>query len=147
MEEKNPAEIICWCNTYNGFLTGILSIIGLLLSNTVILVLSEPCRIISREMLYTSLTRQTDKIVILYNKEPYHLLNYSSQEYSDIAKRFTDLFANVFDEEHRPLIVKVGNSFFEDGLIHRTVRGEPVRSKSEAIIANCLYYNELDYDK
>ena len=32
---------------------------------TVILVLAEPCRIISRELLYTALTRQVDKIIIL----------------------------------------------------------------------------------
>jgi len=30
-------------------------------------------------------------------------------------------------------------------MIHKTVRGELVRSKSEVIIANALYYNGLDY--
>ena len=113
---------------------------------TVILVLAEPCRIISREMLYTALTRQTKKIIILYNEEFYHLLKYASAEYSDIAKRFTDLFADTFeDKEYKPQIVKVGKAFYEDRLIHRTVRGELVRSKSEVIIADCLHYNNLDY--
>lgn len=115
---------------------------------TVILVLAEPCRIISRELLYTALTRQTKNIVILYNREPYHLLNYASDVNSDIARRFTDLFADVFSDEgdpHRPQVVQVGETFYEDRLIHRTIRGELVRSKSEVIIANCLHYNGLEY--
>ena len=116
--------------------------------DTVILVLAEPCKIISREMLYTSLTRQTGRIVILYNQEAYHLLKYVSVEYSDIARRFTDLFADVFHEgnkDMRPQLVKVGNQFYEERLIHKTARGELVRSKSEVIIADALYYHHLDY--
>lgn len=116
--------------------------------NTVILVLAEPCRIISREMLYTALTRQMNKIVVLYNQDAYHLLKYTSEVHSDIARRFTDLFADVFKDEgneYKPHIVKVGKNFYEDRLIHRTANGELVRSKSEVIIANCLYYNKLEY--
>ena len=116
--------------------------------DTVILVLAEPCRIISREMLYTALTRQIGKIIILYNQESYHILKYASEENSDIAKRFTDLFADVFHNEEadmRPQIVNVGNKFFEDRLVHKTARGELVRSKSEVIIANALFYHDLDY--
>ena len=116
--------------------------------DTVILVLAEPCRIISREMLYTALTRQVGKIIILYNEEPYHLLKYASEKESDIARRFTDLFANVFhdgDKDMRPQIVQVGDDFFEDRLVHRTANGELVRSKSEVIIANALYYHHINY--
>lgn len=115
---------------------------------TVILVLAEPCRIISREMLYTALTRQVGKIIILYNEEPNHLLKYATDENSDIARRFTDLFADVFHEgsmDMRPHIVKVKDQFYEDRLIHRTVNGELVRSKSEVIIANALHYHHLEY--
>ena len=116
--------------------------------NVVILVLAEPCRIISRELLYTALTRQVDKIIILYNQEPYHLMKYASELNSDIAKRFTDLFADVFPDDqdsHRPQITKVGETFFDDKLIHKTARGELVRSKSEVIIADALFHNNLDY--
>lgn len=116
---------------------------------TVILVLAEPCRIISKEMLYTALTRQFEKIVVLYNRDPHELLKYSSQEYSDLSRRFTDLFSNVFMEEgkdFRPEIVQVGDRFYEERLIHHTIGGEMVRSKSEVIIANCLHYNELEYE-
>ncbi len=116
--------------------------------DTVILVLAEPCRIISREMLYTALTRQINNIIILYNQEAYHLLKYASEEHSDIARRFTDLFADVFHEgsaDMRPQIVQASGGFYEDRLVHRTARGELVRSKSEVIIANALYYHHLEY--
>ncbi len=116
--------------------------------NTVILVLAEPCKIISRELLYTALSRQTGKIVILYNQEAYHLLKYASEMNSDIARRFTDLFADVFHSDGRdmrPQIVQVGDQFYEDRLVHKTARGELVRSKSEVIIANALFYHHLEY--
>lgn len=116
---------------------------------TVILVLAEPCRIISRELLYTALTRQVDKIIILYNEEAYHLMKYASEMSSEIAKRFTDLFADAFPDDqgvHRPQITKVENVFFDERLIHKTARGELVRSKSEVIIADALYYNGLAYE-
>lgn len=117
--------------------------------HTVILVLAEPCRIISRELLYTALTRQVDKIIILYNEEAYHLMKYASEMSSEIAKRFTDLFADAFPDDqgvHRPQITKVENVFFDERLIHKTARGELVRSKSEVIIADALYYNGLAYE-
>ena len=116
--------------------------------DTVILVLAEPCRIISRELLYTALTRQVGKIIILYNQEAYHLMKYASETNSDIAKRFTDLFADVFPDDHgahKPQITKVGDTFFDEKLIHKTARGELVRSKSEVIIADALFHNGLDY--
>lgn len=112
--------------------------------------MAEPCQIISREMLYTALTRQLGKIIILYNQEPYHLLNYSTDENSDIARRFTDLFRDIFKDgegpDLRPQVVEVNGKFYEEKMIHKTVRGELVQSKSEVIIANALYYNGLDYE-
>ena len=76
-------------------------------------------------------------------------MEYISPVNSDITKRFTDLFAGMLKPdktEHRPNIVKVGNTFYEDGLIHRTTRGELVRSKSEVIIADHLLSNHIKYD-
>ncbi|MGN0727997.1 AAA family ATPase [Treponema sp.] len=104
----------------------------------VILVLSEPSRMLSRELLYTAITRQTKKIVILYNEDAYKLKNYSSVEFSDIAKRFTCLFA-------APKITEFKNKFYEEKLIHKTKRGEMVRSKSEVIIANMLFDADINY--
>lgn len=102
-------------------------------------------------MLYTALTRQQGKIIILYNQEPYHLLGYSSAEHSDIARRFTDLFRDVYKEEDdgpdmRPQIDEVNGKFYEDKLVHKTIRGELVRSKSEVTIANQLHLHGVDYE-
>jgi len=114
---------------------------------TVILVLPATCRIASRELMYTAMTRQIERIIILYQGEPYQLLQYADEANSDIARRFTDLFADVFpDNDYKPQIVEVKGTFFDERLIHKTVRGELVRSKSEVIIANALFYNDIDYE-
>ncbi|KAA6328833.1 RecBCD enzyme subunit RecD [termite gut metagenome] len=104
----------------------------------VILVIAEPCGLLSRELLYTAITRQKDKLVILYNDEAYHLRNYSSKSFSDIARRFTSLF-------EKPEIVEFQKKFYETGLIHRTAHGELVRSKSEIIIADALFDSNVEY--
>lgn len=105
----------------------------------VIPVLGEPSILISKEMLYTAITRQKERLVILYNTEAYHLRNYSSMEFSDIARRFTSLF-------EAPDIVEYKKRFYEKGLIHKTARGELVRSKSEVIIADALFDKKIEYD-
>jgi hypothetical protein len=104
----------------------------------VILIVSEPSNMLSKELLYTAITRQKSKLVILYNKEAYHLRNYSSMAYSDIARRFTNLF-------EKPDIVEYQKNFYENNLIHKTARGELVRSKSEVIIADALLDSGIDY--
>lgn len=104
----------------------------------VIFVVSEPCALLSKELLYTAITRQKERLVILYNTEAYHLRNYSSMVFSDIARRFTNLF-------EKPEIVEYKNDFYEAGLIHKTARGELVRSKSEVIIADALFDSKIDY--
>ncbi len=104
----------------------------------VILVLNEPSRMLSRELLYTALTRQKSKIIILYNEDAYKLKKYTSVEYSDIARRFTCLFS-------APKIVEYKNQYYENALIHKTKRGEMVRSKSEVIVANALFDAGIDY--
>ncbi|MDD4431055.1 MAG: AAA family ATPase [Bacteroidales bacterium] len=104
----------------------------------VILILSEPCRLLSKELIYTAITRQKEKLVVLYNTKAYHLRNYSLMEFSDIARRFTNLF-------QKPKIVEYKKNFYEAGLIHKTARGELVRSKSEVIIADALFDNNIDY--
>lgn len=104
----------------------------------VILILNEPCNLISKELLYTAITRQTMRLVILYNDEAYHLRNYTTSACSEIARRFTNLF-------EEPEIVAVNDRYYEANLIHKTIRGEMVRSKSEVIIANRLYDNQIEY--
>lgn len=105
----------------------------------VILVISEPCGLLSKELLYTAITRQTERLVILYNTEAYHLRNYSSKAFSDIARRFTCLF-------EKPEIIEFKQRYYEASLIHKTLKGELVRSKSEVIIANMLYEAGIPYE-
>jgi len=63
---------------------------------------------------------------------------YSSDFYSETARRFTILFV-------APALVPVEDRFFEEHLIHRTCRGETVRSKSEVIIADNLSSKNIAY--
>ena len=107
--------------------------------NKVILIINEPCNLLSKELLYTAITRQVERLVILYNSDAYKLRDYSSSRYSEIARRFTRLF-------HIPSIAKLEDKYFAENLIHKTEKGELVRSKSEVIIANMLYENNIHYE-
>ena len=107
--------------------------------NKVILVLGEPSRLLSKELLYTAITRHKQRLIILYNKNAIRLRDYALDSYSVIAKRFTCLFDGM-------RIVEYKNQFYESSLIHTTIKGEMVRSKSEVIIANMLYAKDIDYE-
>ena len=105
---------------------------------TVILVLPNPCRILSRELLYTALTRQKDKIVILFQGNPADLRLYAGDHHSDTARRLTNLF-------EASIPIRIGERRYDDRLLHRTARNELVLSKSEVIIANELHNRGIDY--
>lgn len=105
---------------------------------TVILVLPNPCRLVSRELLYTALTRQRNRVVLLHQGARSDLLKYSSDDRSETARRLTNLF-----DAPSPIIID--GRFFEENLIHKTAHGEMVRSKSEVIIADRLYALKVEY--
>lgn len=105
---------------------------------TVILVLPNPCRLLSRELLYTALTRQKERVVILHQGLRSDLLKYSSDDRSETARRLTNLFRS-------PSPIAFNGQFFEESLIHKTSRGEMVRSKSEVIIADRLSDLGVEY--
>ncbi|MFQ5451229.1 MAG: ATP-binding domain-containing protein, partial [Nitrospinaceae bacterium] len=105
---------------------------------TVILVLPNPCRLLSRELLYTALTRQKNRVIILHQGLRSDLRKYSSDDRSATAQRLTNLFS-------APSPILIDGRFFEENLIHRTSRGEMVRSKSEVIIADRLSDLGVDY--
>ena len=105
---------------------------------TVFLIMPKSNHMLTRELIYTALTRQKEKIVILMQGTPSDFQRLSSERYSETASRLTNLFAP-------PTPVKVGEKFLEDRLIHRTARGEAVRSKSEVIIANLLHAKNVEY--
>lgn len=103
-----------------------------------LVVVPNPCRLLSRELLYTALTRQQNRVVILHQGERHELKRYSAGHYSESASRLTNLF-------RAPCPVEIQDRFLEEGLVHRTRRGEGVRSKSEVIIADLLYSKGIDY--
>lgn len=106
-------------------------------------VIPDPCRPLSRELLYTALTRQRDKVVLFHQGDITTLAGYGRDSRSEAARRLTNLF-----DPPRPVQIEVFGGekrLFEEGLIHRTERGELVRSKSEVIIANMLYHMKVDY--
>jgi UvrD-like helicase C-terminal domain len=104
-----------------------------------LLVLPDPCRLLSRELLYTALTRQREKVILFHQGGLAELKAYASPAFSESALRLTNLFG-------APTPVEIESRFLEDGLIHRTHRGEAVRSKSEVIIADLLFSKGLDYE-
>ena len=99
---------------------------------TTFLVIPNPCQLLSRELLYTALTRQTNRVVVLHEGPLADLLSFSSAENSEIARRFTNLF-----REAQPHDVG-GGRFLEANLIHRASNGTFVRSKSEVVVADAL---------
>ncbi|MGH8758906.1 MAG: ATP-binding domain-containing protein, partial [Burkholderiales bacterium] len=98
-------------------------------------VIPNPCRILTREMLYTALTRHKDRIVILHQGDFRNLFHYSHEDLSEISRRMTNLF-----EPSSPVAIKVRNQsvFLDRNQIYLTENGDLVRSKSEWIIADKL---------
>ena len=105
-------------------------------------VLTNPCWLLSRELLYTALTRHQDRLVILHEGPLVEYRRYAGDEHSDIARRMTNLFADPLPRE---VTVNAQQRFLEEGLIHRTERGDLVRSKSELVIADKLHARGIDY--
>ena len=105
-------------------------------------VVPNPCRILSRELLYTALTRQRDKVVILHQGDFRDLLQYSKEGASEINRRMTNLFTSS-----APVEIKVNNKsvFLDERLIYLTENGDLVRSKSEWIIADKLKAAGIKY--
>jgi len=102
-------------------------------------VIPNPCRPLSRELLYTALTRQREHVVILYQGDLFNLREFSSPAYSNTAARQTNLFSD-------PKPVDIDGRNLEAGLIHCTRAGLTVRSKSEVIIADLLYSKGIEFE-
>jgi ATP-dependent exoDNAse (exonuclease V) alpha subunit len=102
-------------------------------------VIPNPCRLLSRELVYTALTRQREHVVLLHQGDPTDLRRLSSAVYSETAARLTNLFTD-------PEPVEVDGRFLEAGLIHRTRKGIAVRSRSEVIIADLLFAKGIDFE-
>lgn len=112
----------------------------------VFLVVPERCPTLSRELLYTALTRQKKRIVLLVQGEVWSLKKFGATEHSESTRRFTYLFDAPEPVQIVALTTAVGSETpakipWQDGrFIHRTRSGTAVESKSEVIVAN-----ELDH--
>ena len=108
--------------------------------NLVIIVLPEGHPILSRELLYTALTRHQHRVVIMHQGPRTLLKDFASPHRSEIARRMTNLLRDCRMLEFPQ---SKGSLFLQEGLIHRTSTGVAVRSKSELLIYEAL--NQAGY--
>jgi hypothetical protein len=105
-----------------------------------LVVVPDPCHLLSPELLYTALTRQQDKVVLLKQGDLGTLRALASPSRSETARRLTCLF-HAAD----PFVLGDG-TVVDAAHVHRTARGDDlVRSKSEVIVADALHDLGLDY--
>jgi hypothetical protein len=108
--------------------------------DTVFLVLPRAARNLSRELLYTALTRFESKLVLFLEGDDVGALErFSRPEFSDTARRNTNLFRLA----GRPELDGVP---YPERLIHRSKSGKWVRSKSELVVARALDDLGLEYE-
>ncbi|HEY3286280.1 MAG TPA: ATP-dependent RecD-like DNA helicase [Gemmatimonadaceae bacterium] len=106
---------------------------------TVFVVLPKHCRLMSRELLYTALTRAKRHMVLFVEgTDASFLYDLTRPERSETARRNSNLFSAGVRRE-------LDGVPYAEHLIHRTSRGEMVRSKSELVIANHLFRTGLNY--
>lgn len=107
-----------------------------------IVVINGKSSFVTKELLYTTFSRQREKLIVLSDLSIQELVQYANDWYSDTKQRYTDLF-------EVPNIIEIESSkekrYFEEKLIHKTIRGEMVRSKSEVIVANILDKMKIEY--
>lgn len=110
--------------------------------DTTFLILPNPCWLLSRELLYTALTRHRERLIVLHQGPLVDFRRLATEEHSEIARRMTNLFSAP---KPREVVVGKQKRFLEEGLIHRTERGDLVRSKSELVIADKLHARGVNY--
>lgn len=90
---------------------------------------------VTRELMYTALTRQKDRVVILHDGALSDLRELASPWRSETARRLTDLFVapEPVTLEHRAQARR-----FDRHLLHVSTTGIPMASKNEVIIAGIL---------
>lgn len=108
----------------------------------VFLIIPNPCFLLTREMLYTSLTRQRDKVIMLYQGNTFDIKSLASPLKSDALRRITNLFV-------KPELIEVEGYYLEKNLIHQASDGKMLRSKSELLIYQRLIDKHLNplYEK
>ena len=105
----------------------------------VFLILPKNASTLSRELLYTGLTRFRQKMVLLIERDTTVLEKLRSPQWSDTLLRNTNMFVLAV----RPESVE---RYYAEHLIHRTRKGIMVRSKSEVIVADILTSLGISYE-
>jgi len=105
----------------------------------VFLILPRNATTLSRELLYTGLTRFRRKMVLLIERDTGVLERLRNPQCSDTLLRNTNMFVLAV----RPESV---DRYFAEHLIHRTRKGIMVRSKSEVIVADMLTSLGISYE-
>lgn len=102
----------------------------------VFVVLPGSARQLSRELLYTALTRQQDRVILVHETID-ELWDLTRSGRSETAKRLTDLFVAP---DPREVKLPDGSSagFLDANLVHIAADGTLVRSKNEVIVAGIL---------
>lgn len=101
----------------------------------VIVVLPDGHPILSRELIYTALTRHQHRVVVMHQGPRTMLKDFTSPQRSEAARRMTNL---MFDCEMIEVPQVKGSIFLQKGLIHITSKGVAVRSMGELAIAEAL---------
>lgn len=111
-------------------------------NTTIVIIPNISSNLVSREMIYTALTRHKDKVYVLHQNLKSELNKYQEDRYSMIIRRMNNLFTDnpIFEYYEKY------NSYFDKNKIHITNNGEFVRSKSEVIIADNLSKNGIFYE-
>ena len=109
----------------------------------VIVVLPAEHPILSRELIYTALTRHQNRVVVMHQGPVGHLKAFTSPNRSETARRRTNLLTDCQMVEF-PL--PKGSVFMQQGLIHRTSKGLAVRSKSELILAEAFLSAGISFE-
>lgn len=99
--------------------------------DTVYLIIPQSANTLTRELIYTGLTRFRKNLVLLVQGDIQPLLRLRQAGNSDVERRNSF----IFDLMIRP---PESQRLFTENLIHRAKNGEPMRSKSEVIVANIL---------
>lgn len=106
---------------------------------TVFVVLPRFSRLVSRELLYTALTRSRKRMVLLVEGSDVSFLHeLSNPQSSETARRNTNLFIGSVRET-------IEKPRYSEHLIHKADDGMLVRSKSELVIVNKLIAAGVSY--
>jgi hypothetical protein len=105
--------------------------------NETYVVVPQPCALLSPELLYTALTRQTGRVTLLIQGDPATLRGWAHPSHSETARRLTCLFTQadptaIPSPDGAPTVV-------DGSAVHRTVGGLLVKSKSEVAVGNILH--------